>query len=735
MVEPSTSPPKVRDATQRRRRTEYRESTLGAIVLGLAIGSIMSAAVTYAGLKIGFTIVSSAIASVLGFGILRGLLRRGTILEINIVQTAASAVDSTAAGVIFTVPVLWLLGSSITAADRSLWAITLACGAGAVVGCAFIIPLRKQMIDIDRLRFPSGTAVAAILRSPGAGPKKSLVLLAGAVVAIVIYLPVGLSSIQVKVSLEELQALVESGELTPGEAEQTRQIVDWLAQRQLPPALVEQGHRLAREIETGRHSSEPNDLLALTAYRISAGEEPWEALKQTNLWAARPLWDYGRLGWRLRDPREDIRDGRAAGLPLARRIDRDGDDWPDLVLSGDSFDLGRLIGLPEQFQLVLAIAPFALGAGYLSGQAGLMILAGGVLAFFILNPAALALGWMPATVDAAGAADYAYGALNRPLGIGMLLGGALMGIIAALPAMVPAIQRVRAAGRIVGSSDELGFKTVAAAVIVCLALLYAATGAVHVEGTADNGLLAGWNPHVARMVVALVGTAWIWFAGMIVAQCTGMTDWQPVSGMALVTIALVMSLLGSEQVAGAVLVGATLCCAIACSSELMTDLKTGYLVGSLPRRQQVVQLSAAFAGPIISVATLLVIVTTNTRTFGIPIGPGTQTTAPQAQALHAVMVGVQGGEMPYALYICGIVLGMAMGVGTYAGLGVLIGLSMYLPIVYTLTYGVGCLANMAVVLVKGRTWSEEWGVPFCAGLIVGEALLALVINSIVLVRG
>ena len=121
--------------------------------------------------------------------------------------------------------------------------------------------------------------------------------------------------------------------------------------------------------------------------------------------------------------------------------------------------------------------------------------------------------------------------------------------------------------------------------------------------------------------------------------------------------------------------------------------------------------------------------------MGKPIGPGTDTVAPQAQALEAVIEGVQGGEVPYALYGCGAVLGIALGLGAFAGLGVLVGLSMYLPIVYILTYGVGCLINMGVTAVKGKTWAEEWGVPFCAGLIVGEALLSLIINGVVLSQG
>ena len=170
----------------------YREVTPAALILAIIIGIVMNAAITYAGLKIGFTIGGSAIAAVLGFGILRGILRRGSVLETNIFQTVASSVNTSNSGVIFTVPVLILLGHSLTWASAEFWLITLACVAGAILGTVFIIPLRKQMIDIERLRFPTATGVAIILKSPGAGVKRSLVLLGGMIFSALVFLPAGL---------------------------------------------------------------------------------------------------------------------------------------------------------------------------------------------------------------------------------------------------------------------------------------------------------------------------------------------------------------------------------------------------------------------------------------------------------------------------------------------------------------------------------------------------------------
>ena len=56
------------------------------------------------------------------------------------------------------------------------------------------------------------------------------------------------------------------------------------------------------------------------------------------------------------------------------------------------------------------------------------------------------------------------------------------------------------------------------------------------------------NPHLRAFLIALVGAVWIWFAGIIIAQATGMTDWSPISGMALLTVVLVLLLAGTGAV-------------------------------------------------------------------------------------------------------------------------------------------------------------------------------------------
>ena len=144
------------------------------------------------------------------------------------------------------------------------------------------------------------------------------------------------------------------------------------------------------------------------------------------------------------------------------------------TVSADSFDVGRFLDFPPQLELIFGIAPFALGAGYITGRPGLLILAGGILAYHILTPLAFSLGWMPQTVSAADAPSYGFSAFNRPLGIGLLLGGAIMGIVVSLPVIKEAFRSIAAASKLKGGGDELGLRVLVTAVVLAVALLFAA---------------------------------------------------------------------------------------------------------------------------------------------------------------------------------------------------------------------------------------------------------------------
>lgn len=152
--------------------TTMSEFTLLAVALGLLLSLVMCAANIYVGLKAGMTVSAAIPASVISMGVLRGLLRRGTILENNIVHTIASSGESLAAGIIFTVPAIVLLGIWT---NFNYWETTLIAMAGGVMGVVMMIPLRQPMIiDQKELKFPEGVACAEVLKAGDKGGTEML---------------------------------------------------------------------------------------------------------------------------------------------------------------------------------------------------------------------------------------------------------------------------------------------------------------------------------------------------------------------------------------------------------------------------------------------------------------------------------------------------------------------------------------------------------------------------------
>ena len=144
--------------------------TFRAVLLAIILAVILSAANAYLGLFAGLTIATAIPAAVVSMGVLR-LLGGGSILENNIVQTGASAGSSIAAGVIFTIPALIILG--YWQDFKYSWVLAIA-GLGGLLGVLFSVPLRRSMIVEEPLPFPEGKAAAEVLKAgenPGPGLK------------------------------------------------------------------------------------------------------------------------------------------------------------------------------------------------------------------------------------------------------------------------------------------------------------------------------------------------------------------------------------------------------------------------------------------------------------------------------------------------------------------------------------------------------------------------------------
>ncbi len=162
------------------------EITLKGVILGIFLSAILAAANAYLGLYAGLTVSASIPAAVLSMGILR-LFRKHNILENNAVQTAASAGESLAAGVIFTFPALVLMGYW---EDFNYWQTTLIALCGGILGVFFTIPLRSALIVKEKLTFPEGVATAEVLKSGTEGGKFIKYLVIGGLIGAFVKLAV-----------------------------------------------------------------------------------------------------------------------------------------------------------------------------------------------------------------------------------------------------------------------------------------------------------------------------------------------------------------------------------------------------------------------------------------------------------------------------------------------------------------------------------------------------------------
>ncbi|MBU4484842.1 OPT/YSL family transporter, partial [bacterium] len=227
---------------------------------------------------------------------------------------------------------------------------------------------------------------------------------------------------------------------------------------------------------------------------------------------------------------------------------------------------------------------------------------------------------------------------------------------------------------------------------------------------------------VRGFIMAILGTLWIWVAGVIVSECLGLTNWSPLSGMTLIAVTILIlacsGMANEATVIASITVGVAICVALALAGDMMQDLKTGYMVGSQPKKQQIAQLMATWMGPIIIIG--LIFVLHKAYVLGSDRLP-----APQAQALASVINGILGGNVPIQKYIAGAGIGAILSATGIGGLGVLVGLGFYLPFYIVLTYSIGSFLRIFVDWKKGVRFSNDVGIPIATGFIVGEAMVGV----------
>jgi OPT family oligopeptide transporter len=147
-----------------------RQLSVRAIVSGMLIGALMSVSNLYVGLKAGWTLGVTVTSCIIAYAVFKTLeavipaYRRNpfTILENCTMTSAASAAGTiSAAGMVSSIPALYLL----TGRPLPIWQMMIWIGSIVILGLFMAVPLKRQLINIDKLAFPSGTATAETLKS------------------------------------------------------------------------------------------------------------------------------------------------------------------------------------------------------------------------------------------------------------------------------------------------------------------------------------------------------------------------------------------------------------------------------------------------------------------------------------------------------------------------------------------------------------------------------------------
>jgi len=157
------------------------EFTATSIILGIILAIVFGGANAYLGLRVGMTISASIPAAVISMGIIRLILKKDSILENNMVQTIGSAGESLAAGVIFTMPAIFMWVADGIGTMPSFLTIALVCISGGLLGVVFMVPLRKALIVKEHgvLPYPEGTACAEVLMAGEKGGSAAKTVFAG----------------------------------------------------------------------------------------------------------------------------------------------------------------------------------------------------------------------------------------------------------------------------------------------------------------------------------------------------------------------------------------------------------------------------------------------------------------------------------------------------------------------------------------------------------------------------
>ncbi|MCR4831260.1 MAG: oligopeptide transporter, OPT family [Pseudobutyrivibrio sp.] len=376
-------------------------------------------------------------------------------------------------------------------------------------------------------------------------------------------------------------------------------------------------------------------------------------------------------------------------------------------------------------ELSAEVYPALVSVGYICGaKISAYMFAGGVLGWFVLIPAIVTFGgditMYPATVSVAelyatGGASAIWASYIKYIGAGAVAAAGIISLIKTLPLIIrtftDSIKSIKGAGTV--SNERTALDMDIRFVLGAIALL----------------ILAIWL--VPAVPVSLLGAIIIvvfgFFFSAVSSRMVGLvgSSNNPVSGMTIATILIATICLkvagdtGAHGMTGAIAIGSVICIAACMAGDTSQDLKTGYILGATPKKQQIGEIMGTIAAAL-AIGGVMILLNT-------AYGFGTdKLAAPQATMMKMIIEGVMNGNLPWNLIFIGAFISITVEILGIAALPVSIGL--YLPLELSATIMIGGLIRKFADAKFGSAKDEAGkGVLFCSGLIAGEGLVGVLL--------
>ena len=352
-------------------------------------------------------------------------------------------------------------------------------------------------------------------------------------------------------------------------------------------------------------------------------------------------------------------------------------------------------------ELSAEVYPALIGVGYICGvKIASFMFAGGLIGWFVLIPAIVTFGGdtilYPGTdtianMYAAGGAEAIWSSYIRYIGAGAVAAGGILSLIKSLPLIVntfvDAIKGMKGSksNSTLRTNQDLDMRIIGIGVLVMILTIWLVPVIpVTLLGAILIVVFGFFFATVSSRMVGLVGSSN-----------------NPVSGMAIATLLF-----------------ATICLKV--TGDTSQDLKTGYILGATPKKQQIGEL----IGSVVSALAIGGVLILLNSAWGLGTS---ELSAPQATLMKMIIEGVMDGNLPWALVFIGVFIAIVVEILGISVLPVAIGL--YLPLELSTTIMIGGLIRWYVDKKKGskKTDDADSGILFCSGMIAGEGLVGIIL--------